>query len=688
MTTIRPPRADELAAVQAVGVAAGERFSTVEDPRIAKHAGDPPMATDELAAALGEDRLLVAVEGDRVVGFVLLEEVDGRGHVEEVSVHPGGQGAGVGTALLEAARAWAAAAGLDGVTLTTFADVPWNRPWYERRGYRVLGPAALTPGLAAKVADEAAHGLLPELRVAMWRPPALDPAGLAVLLARLADVAEDGLAVLRRSASSPNIKERADCSTALFTPDGELLAQSESIPVHLGSMPASVHAVIERLGELDEGEQAVVNDPYEGGTHLNDVTVVAPVRQDGRLVGWVANRAHHADIGGAAPGSIPADATHIAQEGIRLPPVRLTDEVRDVFLAASRTPDERAGDLAAQAGANRVMARRLGEVVAEGWPLAEVLDYGERRMRAALGDLPDGSWRFTDVLDSTGAGPGQREPATIAVTVTVAGDAVTFDFEGTDRQGGGNVNAVEAVTVSAVAFALRATTEHDIPANGGAMRPVRVLAPTGSLVAAEFPAAVGAGNVEVSQRVADVCFGALAQVAPERVGGADQGTMNNLLVGGDGWVYYETVAGGQGARPSRAGQPPRPGQSGIQTGMTNTRNTPVEALERSFPMRVLRYRLRSGSGGVGQAAGGDGIERDLLVLEDATVSLITERRASRPWGLAGGGAGESGENWLLPQGDEARAEPLPDKCTVHLRAGDVLRMRSPGGGGWGTAGPG
>ena len=554
----------------------------------------------------------------------------------------------------------------------------------------------------------------PDLGSVTPATPELDPAGLAVLLARLAGVADEGLAVLRRSASSANIKERADCSAALFSAAGELVAQSESIPVHLGSMPASVRAVIDRLGPLPAGEQAMVNDPYAGGTHLNDVTVVAPVHHGGALVGWVANRAHHADVGGAAPGSLPADATHIAQEGLRLPPVRLTPEVEELFLAASRTPEERAGDLAAQAGANRVMADRLAEVMGEGWPLDEVLDYGERRMRAALRDLPDGAWRFSDVLDSTGSGPDQRSPARVSVTVTIDGDTITFDFAGTDPQSGGNVNAVEAVTVSAVAFALRATTEPDIPPNGGALRPVRVLAPPGSLVAARFPAAVGAGNVEVSQRVADVCFGALAQVLPHRVGAADQGTMNNLLVGGDGWVYYETIGGGQGARPGPTGgtsEPmpgqsgiqtgmtnmspvdsrsaePRPGQSAIQTGMTNTRNTPVEALERSYPMRVLRYRIRAGSGGAGRARGGDGIERDLLMLEDVTVSLITERRVSSPWGLAGGEPGAAGENWLLPAGDDARAERLPDKCTLRLKAGDVLRMLTPGGGGWGAIGQG
>jgi N-methylhydantoinase B/oxoprolinase/acetone carboxylase alpha subunit len=298
-------------------------------------------------------------------------------------------------------------------------------------------------------------------------------------------------------------------------------------------------------------------------------------------------------------------------------------------------------------------------------------------MRAAIASIPDGRWEYEDVLDSCGPRPEQQRPARIAVAVTVAGDEITFDFTGTDAQRDGNVNAVAAVTTSAVAFALRTVTDPTIPASGGALRPVRVVAPEGTLVAARPPAAVGAGNVEVSQRIADVCLGALAQAVPQRVGAASQGTMNNIVIGGRGWVYYETLGGGQGGRPGRSGM------SGVHTGMTNTMNTPVEALERSYPFRVLRYRLRSDSGGAGLAAGGEGIERDLEVLEDCVVSLVTERRNSRPWGLAGGHPGAPGENWLLPAGDERRATPLADKCTVALAAGDVLRVLTPGGGGWG-----
>ena len=601
----------------------------------------------------------------------------------------------------------------------------------------------------------------------------LDPASLQVLLSRLSGVAEEMGAVLRRSAFSPNIKERADCSSAIFTPEGELLAQAEHIPVHLGAMPASVRAVIERFGNMCQpGDQFVVNDPFAGGTHLNDVTLVAPcfgtpgaaspladISTEGNLraeksqaehpelLGWVANRAHHADLGGAAPGSMPADATEIYQEGLRIPPVRLTDDITAMIVANSRTPEERKGDLDAQVGANICGVARLAALVenivrdfphsqdrsvmqAEGQIqqlpdsddflesdtdaapnsttptataqslrlLAEVLSYGERRMRAALAELPDDSWQFSDVLDSCGPAPEQQKPSTISLKLTIAGEEIVFDFTGTDPVVRGNANAVRAVTESCVAFALRSATDPSIPSNGGTMRPVRIITPPNSLVAAEPPVAVGAGNVEVSQRIADVCLGALAQVAPDRVGAASAGTMNNILIGGDGWVYYETVAAGQGARPTKDGM------SGVHTAMTNTRNTPIEALERAYPMRVLRLRIRQGSGGEGVYRGGDGIERDLEILEPATVSLITERRQSAPWGLAGGGPGAKGENWLLPArtpgtpasestnsaavnpktSNPAVATLLPDKVTLQTEAGDIIRVLTPGGGGWGS----
>ncbi len=508
----------------------------------------------------------------------------------------------------------------------------------------------------------------------------LDPAALQVLISRLTGIAEEMGAVLRRAASSPNIKERADCSAALFTAAGELLVQAEHIPVHLGSMPASVRAAIDAGRELAPGEQIVLNDPFAGGTHLNDVTFVAPCFVARALVGWAANRAHHADLGGMAPGSMPPEAVDIQQEGLRIPPLRLTPEVEALVVTSSRTPDERGGDLDAQRGANALGVERLAGLVHErGGPAAftEIVDYGERRMRAALASLPDGQFSFEDVLDSAGPRPEQQSPTKIVVTLTIEGDTATFDFTGTDPQRSGNVNAVEAVTTSAVAFAVRCATDPTIPANGGAMRPVRVVAPPGTVVAARPPVAVGAGNVEVSQRVADVCLGALAAAGAPGLGAASQGTMNNLLAGGDRWVYYETVGGGQGGRPGGAGM------SGVHTNMTNTMDTPVEAIERALPLRVCRYTLRRGSGGAGEFLGGDGIERELELLEDTTVSLVSERRISRPWGLAGGEPGTAGENWLLPEGDGSRAERLPDKCTVHLRAGDVVRVLTPGGGGYG-----
>jgi N-methylhydantoinase B/oxoprolinase/acetone carboxylase alpha subunit len=534
----------------------------------------------------------------------------------------------------------------------------------------------------------------------------LDAASLQVLIARCTGIAEEMGAVLQRAASSPNIKERADCSAALFTATGELLVQAEHIPVHLGSMPAAVAAAIAACGaRVGPGDQIVVNDPYAGGTHLNDITLVAPVFAGDALVGWAANRAHHADVGGIAPGSMPPDALVIEEEGLRVPPTVVDAAVEELIAAASRAPAERRDDLAAQRGANSVGAARLVELVTRlgsAAALQEIVDYGERRVRAALRAIPDGRYRFEDVMDSTGPRPEQQHSVPVVVTVTIDGEHAHFDFTGSGPQQPGNVNAVEAVTVSAVAFALRCATDPTIPPNGGAMRPVVVHAPPGSIVAAEYPAAVGAGNVEVSQRVADVCLGALARAVPDRLGAAGQGTMNNVLLGSDRWVYYETIGGGQGGRPGRAGMSgvhtamtnsvneghqsavPMPGQSGIHTAMTNTKDTPTEALERTYPLRVLRYRLRRGSGGAGAAPGGDGIERDVLVLEDVTLSLITERRASRPWGLAGGEPGARGENWLLRGGDDNRAERLPDKCTLQLRAGDVLRMLTPGGGGWGA----
>ena len=508
----------------------------------------------------------------------------------------------------------------------------------------------------------------------------VDPIALEVARNQLASVADEMGSVLRRTSFSPNIKERADCSAALFTPSGEMLAQAEHIPVHLGAMPASVAAVLERF-EPRPDVQYAVNDPFAGGTHLNDVTIVRPVFVDRAHVGWVGNRAHHADVGGEAPGSMPAHAVRLEQEGHIVAPMvcavggEWTDEFLEPFLAATRTPAERRGDLSAQVGANQVAARRLTELVrSEGIERfqevsAALLDYGERRMRGAVSDLPDGSYGFADVME------WGEDDVQIQVTVTIAGDTMTADFAGTHAQIPSNFNAPVAVTRSCLYYAVRVATDPTIPANGGAYRMLELLAPVGSLVAATPPVAVAAGNVETSQRIADVLLGALAQASPGRVPAASQGTMNNCLIGNDRFAYYETVAGGQGGRPGRAGQ------SGIQTGMTNTRNTPRESLETHYPFRALRTTLRRGSGGAGEFPGGEGIERELVFDEAAIVSLIGERRRHRPWGLAGGEPGACGEDVLVRAA--GGSEILPGKTTVEVEAGDRLVIRTPGGGGWG-----
>jgi N-methylhydantoinase B len=460
-----------------------------------------------------------------------------------------------------------------------------------------------------------------------------------------------------------------------------MLAQAEHIPVHLGSMPASVAACLARFDPVP-GAQYAVNDPFEGGTHLNDLTLVAPVFVGSRHVGWVANRAHHADVGGEAPGSMPAWATRVDQEGHRVPPVPAVEEGRwiedftEPFITASRTPWERRGDLAAQIGSNAVGATRLIELVSaygdeEFGDMADaLLDYGERRMTAALERLPEGTYSFNDFMEQ------EADDVELRVRVTVSDGSLLADFSGSDPQVAANFNAVEAVTRSCLYYAVRVATDPTIPANGGCYRPIGLITPEGSVVNASPPAAVAAGNVETSQRIADVLLGALAQAAPDRVPAASQGTMNNILVGNDDFAYYETVGGGQGGRPGRAGQ------SGIHTGMTNTENTPIEALDTHYPLRVERYTLRRGSGGEGRFPGGEGIEREIRFLADATLSLMGERRRHRPWGLAGGAPGATGEDWLI--GRDGRRERLPAKSTVPVRAGDRLLVLTPGGGGWGA----
>jgi len=510
----------------------------------------------------------------------------------------------------------------------------------------------------------------------------VDAVTLELARNQLETIAEDMGVVLRRTAYSPNIKERADCSAAVFTPKGEMLAQAEHIPVHLGSMPASVEAVLDRFGKYLEPEtQYAVNDPYRGGTHLNDLTLVRPVHFDGELIGWVGNRAHHADVGGEAPGSMPAHATRLEQEGHVVSPMPAVmagvwaDAFLDPFLEATRTPGERLGDLGAQLGANEAGTRRLQSLVAAVGigrfkeTSSALLAYGERRMRSALEAIPAGTYEFSDVMEWGG------ELLEIVAAVSVAGGALHADFAGTHNQIEGNINAVRAVTLSCLYYAVRVATDPTIPANGGAYRCVTLDAPRGSLVNANPPAAVAAGNVETSQRIADTLLGALAKAVPAVIPAASQGTMNNVLIGNHDFAYYETIAGGQGGRPSKAGQ------SGIHTGMTNTKNTPIESLESHYPFRVVAYRLRRGSGGAGLYPGGDGIEREIEFLVPATVSLMGDRRIRPPWGLNGGEDGEVGEDWLIRG---SNAELVEGKSTFEVEAGDRLRVLTPGGGGWGA----
>ncbi len=520
-----------------------------------------------------------------------------------------------------------------------------------------------------------------------------DPISLQVFHNLFSSVAEEMGVALGRSAFSVNIKERQDYSCALFDPHARMVAQAAHIPVHLGSMPASVEAALERLA-LSPGDVVALNDPYMGGTHLPDITLVAPVFatvDEGRtLVGFVANRGHHADIGGMTPGSLPL-STELLQEGLIIPPIklarrgRLNAEVIDLLCRNSRTPNDRRGDIAAQLAACRVGERRLQEIVARyGWQetrdhMDGLLDYSERLTRAAIGGMPNGEFSFTDHLEGDGF---SNEPLPIRATVRVNGDEMEVDFTGTAPQTDGCVNAPFAISLSAVLYVVRCIAGEQVPANQGVMRPVSVSAPVGSLVNPTSPHAVAGGNVETSQRIVDVLMGALAQAMPGVIPAASQGTMNNILVGGrhpngEGFAYYETIAGGMGARPDKDGL------SGVHTHMTNTLNTPIEALELQFPMRVRRYALRRDSGGEGAQRGGDGIVREMEFLGPATVTLLTERRENAPYGLQGGGPGAPGENILhRKDGEETR---LPSKVTFRAEPGDILSLHTPGGGGWGAA---
>lgn len=516
----------------------------------------------------------------------------------------------------------------------------------------------------------------------------LDPIGLAVLNHRLAAIAEEMGVRLGHMGFSPNIKERHDYSCALFDADGRLVAQAAHIPVHLGSTPLSVRAALAAHRSLP-GDVIALNDPFAGGTHLPDLTLVAPVHAPaGRLLGFVANRAHHADIGGMTPGSMPL-AREIYQEGFRLPPVRLVREGvldRDVlalFLANTRVPDERRGDLEAQRAALAVGAERLIELastvgattLAAG--MKDLQRYSERLMAATLRSLPRGTYRAVDVLDDDGI---TDATVPIRVAVTLGGSRARVDFSGSAPQVEGSLNANYAITLSAVVYVFLTLARDEIPANDGIMRRLEVHAPAGSVVNADFPAAVAGGNVETSQRIVDVLLRALAAAAPDRVPAASCGSMNNIAIGGfdrrrgRAFSYYETVAGGAGAGPAGAGR------SGIHTHMTNTFNTPIEALEAYYPFRVTAYRVRRGSGGQGRFRGGDGLVREIELLEPADLTLLTERRHVAPWGLGGGESGRRGRNLLIRHGRRRR---LPGKLNLRVHAGDRIRLETPGGGGFG-----
>ena len=507
-------------------------------------------------------------------------------------------------------------------------------------------------------------------------------------------------AALRRAAFSPNIKERRDYSCALFDPEGVAVALGDHMPVHLGAMPMSVAAALEELGELGPDDVAVLNDPFRGGTHLPDITAISSVHMPrgqgatGPLIGYVAARAHHSDVGGMTPGSMPL-AREIYQEGLRIPPIRLyRDGVRNeeawrLILANVRTPVERAGDLDAQFAALHTGKVRLLEMVDRRGEepvltaMARLIQYADRLVRSGIERIPSGRYAAADAIEDDGFGSG---PVDIRVRIDVEDDHLTVDFEGTAPQVPGGVNAVSAITASATRYVVRciveAILEESLPAGGGSMAAVDLRLPDRSVVNASLPASVAAGNVETSQRITDVLFLAFARALPGIVPALSQGTMNNTTVGGvdprtgEVFAYYETVGGGMGAGPSGAGL------SGVHVHMSNSLNTPVEALEHAYPFRVARYAIRRGSGGRGLHAGGDGLRRDLQLLGDASVTLLSERRTVGPAGSNGGESGARGENHLVRDGEETE---LPGKVTFDARAGDIVSVRSPGGGGWGVS---
>ncbi|MEX0653223.1 MAG: hydantoinase B/oxoprolinase family protein [Phycisphaeraceae bacterium] len=524
----------------------------------------------------------------------------------------------------------------------------------------------------------------------------LDAVELEIFKHLFASIAEEMGVRLMRSAYSPNIKERRDFSCALFDAQGDMIAQAAHIPVHLGSAPLSVKAVLQAFppAAMRPGERFIVNDPFAGGTHLPDITVIAPCFVPGFDVPlfFSANRAHHADVGGITPGSLPI-SRHIDEEGVRIPPSRLTDTLMEEVCRQTRTPDERRGDLLAQCAAVDVGLGRLGDLAAHHGPRrlaacgAALQQYTARFVRQVIAELPDGVYRFQDVLDDDGH--GQTDIA-IRCTLTIKGDRASVDLRDSDDQVAGPVNAVRAIALSAVMYVFRCLAPAQIPSNSGVLLPVEVLTRPGSVVDAQYPSPVAGGNVETSQRIVDVLFGAVALALPDRAPAASCGSMNNLTLGGydtrggqhaqPPFAYYETLAGGAGAGPGADGG------SAIHTHMTNTRNTPVEAIEHSYPFRVEAYRIRRGSGGAGAHRGGEGVVRRYVFQTAVQVTLLTERRRHAPYGLAGGEPGTPGRNVLMTA--DGRQRELPGKCTIALSAGDALEIHTPGGGGWGAPVPG
>ncbi|MCB0875200.1 MAG: hydantoinase B/oxoprolinase family protein [Solirubrobacterales bacterium] len=507
---------------------------------------------------------------------------------------------------------------------------------------------------------------------------AMDPIALQVLSGGLRAICDEMGAVLVRAAHSPNIKERRDCSTALFDAGGELVMQAEHIPVHLGSMPAAVESVARIAAEhgVPGEEQWILNDPFRGGTHLPDITLVAPILLGGDLCGWVASRAHHADVGGPTPGGMPAGSTSLRDEGTVIEPRPAGDDVLTALAAGMRRPDQRLADLRAQRAANLRGRVRIGEL-AESLGrerllggMAAVLDYAERRSRSSIAALEDGVFEAADELEAA-----DGSPIPLRIRAEISGEEIDVDFAGSAPQVGGNLNCPLPVTRAATLFAIRALTDPDAPASAGAFRPVRISAPEGSVLNARPPAAVAGGNVETSSRVADLVFAALAPVADGPAQG--QGTMNNLTLSGfasgEEFTYYETIGGGQGACPGADGP------SAVHVAMSNTLNTPIEALEADLPVRIRELAVRRGSGGEGRNRGGDGVIRSFEALAPMRYTLITERRSRGPRGRLGGGDGAPGLNLL-------NGEPLPAKCEGELEPGDVLRIETPGGGGLGSGG--